>query len=180
MKKKLLSSRFIAEKKRSTDSFRIMKIITFLLLSYALQKVANETTTQHTGIELKAELENNDLAMKKNPSSTLQRIVQQPGRKITGIVLDETGEPVAGANVTEKGNRTSGTITDIEGKFSLWVSAGSSIMISYIGYLPQEIAIEERSDFTIQLVDDTQELDEVLIVGYCTQQTVNLTGSIAT
>lgn len=102
--------------------------------------------------------------------------VQQDG-KITGVVSDAFG-PIAGANVVVKGT-TNGTITDAGGKFSLEISPGAVLQVSYIGYLTKEIKITNQSILDIQLREDTQALDEVVVVGYGTQKKVNVIGSIA-
>lgn len=99
--------------------------------------------------------------------------------KVSGTVSDVTGLPIIGANVIIKGTAT-GLITDLDGNFSLEVPQGSVLQISYIGYLTKEIAIEGKlTEFSIQLLDDTQALEEVVIVGYGSQKKVNVIGSIA-
>ena len=104
----------------------------------------------------------------------------QEGKKmIRGIVVDKYNESIIGANIIEKGT-TNGVITDIEGKFSLTVSDKAILQISYIGYIAQEIRIGDQASFSIQLKEDTQALDEVIVVGYSTQKKVNLTGSVST
>lgn len=105
--------------------------------------------------------------------------VNQTKRKISGVVTDATGEPIIGANVVVKGT-TDGSITDIDGKFSLDVPEGTTLEISYIGYLTQTIPVRNKSSFQITLQEDTQKLDEVVVVGFGTQKKVNLTGSIGT
>jgi len=116
-------------------------------------------------------IENNKIVLLPNQT-------QQEGR-ITGKVLDEYGYPVIGANVVEKGT-TNGTVTDMDGDFNLSVNPGSVLLISYIGYLTQEVKITNSSTYTIQLVEDSQSLDEVVVVGYGVQKKVNVVGSIAT
>lgn len=103
--------------------------------------------------------------------------VMQDNRVISGIVTDERGEPVIGANVVEKGT-TNGIITDVNGHFSLSVSSNATLLVSYIGYMNQEIPVRNRSLFEITLVEDSQALEEVVVVGYGTQKKVNLTGAI--
>ena len=88
-------------------------------------------------------------------------IVNQQAKKvITGTVVDETGQPVIGANVVEKGT-TNGSITDMDGKFTLSVSQGTILEVSYIGYLTMEIPVQNREVLNIALKEDTQRLDEV-------------------
>lgn len=99
-------------------------------------------------------------------------------KKITGIVVDEKGESVIGASVSEKGT-TSGTATDIDGKFSLEVKDGAVIVVSYLGFLTQEIIVNDRSDFHIIMKDNTEMLNEVVVVGYGVMRKKDLTGSLA-
>jgi TonB-linked SusC/RagA family outer membrane protein len=106
-------------------------------------------------------------------------VTQQNKKQITGTVTDERGDPVIGANVIEKGT-TNGVITDIDGKFTLSVSADAVLEITYIGYLAQSIPIRNQSAFPITLREDTQALEEVVVIGFGTQKRVNLTGAVAT
>lgn len=106
-------------------------------------------------------------------------VVQQNGRTIKGLVKDATGETVIGANVVIKGT-TNGVITDIDGNFILSnVPDNAILQISYIGYLTQEIPVKNQNSFQIILKDDTQKLDEVVVVGYGTQKKVTLTGAVS-
>lgn len=103
----------------------------------------------------------------------------QKARKITGIVKDHTGETIIGANISVKGT-TTGTITDIDGGFTLDVPSDNvELIISYIGYKPQEIALKGRTSLQVVLVEDAQNLNEVVVVGYGTQKKANLTGAVS-
>ena len=105
-------------------------------------------------------------------------IVQQ-GKMVTGVVVDATGLPVIGANVVVKGT-TNGVISDFDGKFSVeGVSADQVLVISYIGYLTQEIPVGNQSMINVTLKEDTQALDEVVVVGYGTMRKSDVTGSIS-
>ena len=104
--------------------------------------------------------------------------VAQSGRKITGTVLDATGMPVIGANVMVKGT-TNGTITDMDGKFSLDVEEGATLVVSYIGFANQEIKVGNQVNLSITMKEDAEALDEVVVVGYGTQKKVNLTGAVS-
>lgn len=98
-------------------------------------------------------------------------------RKVTGVVTDEKGEPVIGANVVEKGT-TNGTVTDMEGKYSLMISSGGVLQISYIGYNTQDVQIGSGNVLNIALREDTEALDEVVIIGYGTVKKSDLTGAV--
>lgn len=108
---------------------------------------------------------------------TDQLISLQQKRQINGRVTDEKGEAVIGANIVEDGT-TNGTITDVDGNFSINVSPAGTIKVSYIGFEDQYIRVDNRSNFNIILKEDSQALDEVVIVGYGTMKKVNLTGAI--
>lgn len=99
-------------------------------------------------------------------------------KKVTGIVTTEQGEPIIGANVIEKGT-TNGIITDLDGKFYLNVASSSILRITYIGYIPQEIKVGDKDQFKVKLIEDTQKLDEVIVIGYGTMRKKDVTGSVA-
>lgn len=104
--------------------------------------------------------------------------LQQQKKQITGKVTDKQGEPIIGANIVET-NTANGTITDIDGNFTLNVNNNASIQVLYIGYLTQEIKTAGRTRFDIVLQEDVLTLDEVVVVGYGTQKKVNLTGAVS-
>ena len=97
---------------------------------------------------------------------------------VKGIVKDNLGESVIGANVTEKGT-TNGMITDLDGNFSLTVQKNATLVISYIGYVTQEIAIKGNTNLNSILKEDSKALEEVVVIGYGTARKSDVTGSIA-
>lgn len=100
----------------------------------------------------------------------------QQSKKVTGNVSDAEG-PIIGASVVEKGNAGNGTVTDLDGNFSLNVKPGATIVITYIGYQKQEIAVGNQSSFKITMKTDDKTLDEVVVVGYGVQKKKLVTGS---
>lgn len=106
-------------------------------------------------------------------------IMQQRAKTISGRIVDSQGTPIIGASVVVKG-KSVGAMSDADGNFSLEVQQGSVIVVSYIGYVKQQVTVGSKSSFIITLQEDTQTLDEVVVVGYGTQKKVNLTGAIAT
>lgn len=100
-------------------------------------------------------------------------------KRITGVVTDSKGEPVIGASVFEKGTKN-GTVTDIDGNYSLNVSDNSEVEISYIGFANQNIKVRGNSNFNFVLKEDAQTMEEVVVVGYGQQKKANLTGSVTT
>jgi TonB-linked SusC/RagA family outer membrane protein len=115
------------------------------------------------------------------PATADNHSVQQQPKSVSGVVLDENGDPVIGANVSVSGTSL-GTITDANGKFTLGNIPGdkSSIRISYLGYEPQVISIAKQTTINVQLIPSYNELDELVVVGYGMQQKKHLTGSIVT
>lgn len=109
-------------------------------------------------------------------SFSLTALAQQ---KITGKVKDSSGEPVIGASVVVKDNKTMGTITDFDGNFSLDVPSGGVLVISYIGYVTQEVPVAGKKSLDIMLKEDTKTLDEVVVIGYGTQRKGDVTSSVA-
>lgn len=107
-----------------------------------------------------------------------QQTSRQP-RQITGIVVDDRGEPIIGANVVEAGT-SNGTITDTDGKFVLQVPAQSELQISYIGYIPKQLKTGRQTTFRIVLEEDTKKLEEVVVIGYGTQKKSDVSGSVTT
>ena len=105
-------------------------------------------------------------------------VISQNDNKITGTIVDASGIPVIGANVMVKGT-TNGTITDMDGRFTLDVPKDAVLEVSYIGYSTQTVKVGGQKSLSIMLREDTQALDEVVVVGYGTQKKVNLTGAVA-
>ena len=104
--------------------------------------------------------------------------VQQTENKIKGVVKDTNGEPIIGANITVKG-QSIGTITDIDGRFILEASTNALLQVTYIGYVSQELQVNNRKEITIILQEDAKALEEVVVIGYGTAKKSDLTGSTA-
>lgn len=98
-------------------------------------------------------------------------------KNVSGIVKDERGEPVIGANVVVKGT-TNGTVTDMNGRYSLSVPEGSTLQISYIGYNTQEVKVGSGNVVNVSLREDSEALDEVVVIGYGTVKKSDLTGAV--
>jgi TonB-linked SusC/RagA family outer membrane protein len=117
------------------------------------------------------------IAASEDEAATAQ---QQRRVRATGIVLDETGEPLAGANIVELGRTNSGTLTDVDGRFTLEVYENARLKVSYIGYNSQEVAVKSSATLlTIQLVESSVELEDVVVVAYGTQRKETLTGAVS-
>lgn len=99
---------------------------------------------------------------------------------VKGTVTDKTGETVIGASVVEKGNPGNGTITNIDGNFSLSVPSNATLVFSYVGMKTQEVSVKGKQSVNVVLEDDAQALEEVVVIGYGSVKRKDLTGSVAT
>ncbi|MDR0976842.1 MAG: SusC/RagA family TonB-linked outer membrane protein, partial [Prevotellaceae bacterium] len=154
-----------------------------------------EVTVEHTEGKVKDVLDealtNTDVAYlfdndyiilrKENSDPTVTAVAQQPrGNSVSGIILDATtGDPLIGANIMEKGT-TNGVISNVDGRFTLNVQRGAVLVVSYVGFTSQEVTVGNQTNITIRLTEDSDVLDEVVVVGYGTQKRVTVTGSLAT
>lgn len=105
-------------------------------------------------------------------------LFKQRIKKVTGVIVDNNGETVIGANVIVKGT-TNGTVTDLDGRFSLDAPDDAILHVTYIGYNPQEVAIKGKNTLSIQLIEDTQKLEEVVVVGYSSKNQSQLSSSVS-
>ena len=177
-----------ANQKQAKEVIKQIEEQTDYLFVYNHDKVnLNNTVTIQANNETVAEVLNQMFAgtdiiyaMQGNNILLMQKdaVVQQSGKVVTGTIVDPSGMPVIGANVMVKGT-TNGTITDMDGKFSLEVEEGATLQISYIGYANQEIKVGNQKTLSIALKEDAEALDELVVVGYGTQKKVNLTGAVA-
>ena len=136
--------------KKEPNFLNVMKISTFLLSACAFSAFANPYGSQN----VLANINGNDYAA-----------VAQQGKKVTGVVVDGSGIPVIGANVVVKGT-TNGTITDFDGNYTIeGVPSDAILQVSYIGYLTQEVPVAGKAAINVTLQEDTQTLDEVVVVG---------------
>lgn len=153
-------------KNRLTDGYQLswhgkcltfMKCVSLLILASTLQMTANTPFKTENVNQFQS---------------------QQSSKEISGIVKDVHGTPIAGANIIEKGT-TNGTVTNIDGYFTLEVDEGKILEVSYIGFLSYEVKVGKESSLSITLKEDTQSLEEVVVVGYGTMKKKELTGSVS-
>lgn len=122
-------------------------------------------------------LKSSDAAKTVPANAVLQQVKNVT---IKGVIKDEAGETIIGASIIEKENPNNGTVSDIDGKYTLTVSPKAKLIISYIGYIQQTITLKSGvSQYDCILKEDAHALSEVVVVGYGTQKKVNLTGSVA-
>ena len=108
------------------------------------------------------------------------QVAQAQSKQVTGVVKDATGETVIGASVLEKGTPSNGTITDMDGNFKLTVSSGNAtLQISFVGYQTQEISLNGKSSIAVTLKEDSEMLEEVVVVGYGAQKKESVIGAIS-
>lgn len=167
-----MEKQLIVPNYRSSRTMKIVKM-TALLLPFSLTQVmASDVQTVPTGVSANRTMLGQ--VSEQTPSSP---VPQQATRQITGTILDETGEPIIGANVVQKGT-TNGTMTDLDGTFSLNVPNNATLVVSFIGYNSMEVNVTGKSKITVTLKEDTQKLEEVVVVGYGTQKKVTVTGAV--
>ena len=163
--------RFIYE----SGKINLDKIVSVRVKDQSVETVLKRLFEQE-GIQYEITENNFILINPMEKKGNVSPVVLQQGRRVTGVVKDVTGEPIIGANVVEKGT-TNGTVTDLDGKFTLAVQDNAVLLVSYIGYITQEIPVKGNRQLNITLQEDSKSLDEVVVVGYGTQKKVNLTGS---
>lgn len=129
-------------------------------------------------LNLTYHINGNQIIVVENKKVPIEEVVEQnPTITASGTIVDPTGEPLPGVSVMEKGKSTNGTMTDVDGKFSLKVNVGAILEISYVGFEKQEV--KAGADMKIVLKEKDTTFDDVVIVGYGVQKKVNLTGSIS-
>lgn len=132
------------------------------------------------GMDVKYDIENKTISIyKPKVTSTITLAVDQNKKTISGVIVDPNGEPVIGANILEKGTKDNGTISDIDGKFSLNVEDDATLLVSFVGFKNMEIPVKGKNSLKITMANDTELLDEVVVVGYMTQKKSSLTGAVA-
>ena len=130
------------------------------------------------GTPIRFTLEGKHIVLRRQPQTAANAAAASPAKQtVTGTVTDTAGKPVVGATVLVKGG-TVGTTTDVDGRFSLTIPAGSPLEVSFLGYARQEIATAGRTSLDIRLEEDAATLDEVVVVGYGTMKRRNLVGAV--
>ena len=147
--------------------------------SRIVKQMPKATTVQQAmnqllaGTDCVVTFSNGHIIIKKQASNT----TNQQSKLVKGTIVDATGMPVIGANVMVKGT-TNGTITDMDGNFSLEADNNAILVVSYIGFANQEIKVGNQTNLAIIMKEDAEALDELVVVGYGTQKRSNLTGSV--
>src|SRR5690554_432970 len=153
---------------------RVRISVTDKPIGLVLDELFKGTDSQYTINEKQIYIRRvNDTRVNAAPQTPQQK------RRITGVVLDQEGETIIGANIVESGT-INGIVTDLDGSFSLNVSNDAVIQISYIGYLAQEIPVDGKTKMDIVLVEDSKTLDDLVVVGYGVLKKRNVVGAVET
>ncbi len=167
----------------SYDDALLSRELSGVTLNVQNERIENVLKEVFDGTGITYKIVGNRIFLKDNNSDnelikTKSGGVNQEGKKITGTIVDAQGIPVIGANVLVEGT-TNGSITDMDGKFMIEdVAEGAQLRISYIGYKDQIVSVTSKSDYAITLKEDSQALDELVVVGFGTQKKLNLTGAV--
>lgn len=172
------------EKNSDYHFFYKSEDIDFYIIKKDIQNSDIETMLNQLfdGTSIVYTIKGKDIVLKKEDNKIGSISIQQDNNQIIvkGQIIDETGNPIIGASVSEEGT-TNGVVTGLDGDFSINVSPKSKLKVSFMGYLSKTIQLSKSKDFyQVMLVEDTKLLDEVVIVGYGTQKKANLTGSVET
>ena len=179
------TSQILSEIEKQTDYLFVYNKKEVDLNRRATVHAVNQTTAEvlsnlFEGTDIVYAIEGENIMLMKRTDAEKLHATEgtQQARIITGIVTDKDGIPVIGANVVVKGT-TNGTITDMDGKFSLEVPEGATLEISYIGYVTQTIRLGDKRNLNVTMHEDSQALDELVVVGFGTQKKINVTGAVS-
>lgn len=134
-----------------------------------------------SGQDVNCQIEGKRVVVKPSTSqakTTVRTVANKNDKKLKGRVVDEKGEPIIGATVKVKGS-SEGTITDLDGNFSIAVPADAQLEVSYVGFVTQDVAVGHKQELNLTLREDRKILNEVVVIGYGTQRKADLTGSVA-
>lgn len=141
-------------------------------------RILDILTTILPNCDFKVVNKNIIITAKLTNSQTNSPVTTQQKKTISGFIQDVNGNPIIGANIVVKGT-TNGTVTDIEGNFSISVVPNATLIISYIGFTSQEINVGNKNTLSITLKEDSEIIDEVVVLGYGSQLKKTVTGAIS-
>ena len=131
------------------------------------------------GTDVKYSVDGSYILLSAGGTTTTISLSAQQGKMVSGVITDINGEPIIGANVIEKDSESVGTVTDVDGKFTLALDKpAATLVVSYIGYLTKEVLVGSQSVLKIILSEDTQNLEEVVVIGYGSVKKSDLTGAV--
>lgn len=161
----------------SKEAVDLSEAVTIRITDGELEQVLNQLLTpRHIGYEIR----DNKIYIFDQPTAVKDETGQTPPQEVhlTGTVTDQNGEPIIGANIVVPGT-TIGTVTNMDGRYSISLPQGSMLRISYIGYLEQEFRITNQTLLNVQLAEDVETLDELIVVGYGVQRKSVVTAAIS-
>lgn len=181
MANKISTGKVINEIEKQTDYLFVYKVNEVNLKRTVQVNAQNKSVAEvlnkvFEGTDIYYAMEGKNIMLMSN---TKTREATQQTNKVKGVVKDKAGIPIIGATIMEKGT-TNGTVSDLDGKFSLPMVNQGTIVISYIGYITQEIKVDPKGDLIIVLEEDTETLDEVVVVGYGAIQKRSVSTAIST
>lgn len=160
---------------RSND-VNLKEIVSIDVVNKSVVEVLNQLFKQN---QINYEITGKSISIFKPQKSQNTSNTANKTKKLTGLVTDEKGEPIIGASILIKG-QSKGTVTDLKGKFQIDVASDATLIVSYIGYIPKTVAIENKDFLKIVISEDSRNLDEVVVVGYGTMKKINMTGAVST
>jgi len=152
--------------KNHKNYFQLMHVMLYLLFFLIPETFAGT-------ISMNNKIKSNSMGSGTDNEST----TQQKTKKVTGVIKDEKGDPIIGANVLEKGT-TNGTITNIDGFFSLNIKEDATLHVTFIGFSEQDVIVGKKNNLTVQLKENAKALDEVVVIGYGVQKKRDIVGAI--
>ena len=159
-----------------TDQINPATVITLQERSGSVENFLRQVSHQSN---LRFRQVNNGIDVREDPRLPYVTISEQPaGVEIKGIILDESGSPLPGVTVIVQGT-TQGTVSDVDGHFSIDVPEGGTLVFSFIGFEQQTILVGNQTELSVTMIESLSALEEVVVVGYGTQKKVNLTGAVS-
>lgn len=159
----------------NTEEVNKNEKISLQVTDASITDILDEITTK---TQISYTIKDRHIVLTASRPTTRNSTPQQEKQKIQGVVTDAFGDPVIGANIVEE-NTTNGTITGVDGDFSLEINKNAVLIISYIGYNSQQVSTSGKTHLAITLEEDALMLEEIVAVGYGVQKKVNLTGAVS-
>lgn len=159
-------------------SDQVVDVNKMVTISVHKVELANALSQLLSNTDISYRIEGKKIYLLRRQNNASKGIQKNASRMIKGKVVDEKGEPVIGASVLVKGS-TTGTITDIDGNFSFEGPGNGTLLVTYVGYNDQSIALSGKNSYSVVLKENAKLLDEVVVIGYSTQKKADLTGSVA-
>lgn len=183
MYSKIQKKEQVCPNKKNKRMRKTLKIITMIFLFLCLDIISVRASIYSRDAKVSINLQNKTISEALSAIATKEKMgtdtQQQQSIPVTGTVTDEKGDPLPGVNIIIKG-KAEGVVSDIDGKYLITVSDRNAVLVySFVGFETQEITVEDRRVINIALIESSQKIDEVVIVGYGTQKKATLTGAVS-